>query len=169
MRVVVVDRATGSAYVLLGAGYGAFASSTPGAVLGSLAPAEQRGSYSMLAVTGPNGAIAWYRSESLVVVSVDDHRPADILHHQREIGTVLQHLPSGAFYLLIGTGFGAFASARPSALMGNTRPVQTQGQQAMVCVCDDQGHIGWMPSPQVAVFQVDGRSVEQALTPPGKK
>lgn len=169
MRVVVVDRATGSAFVLVGAGYGAFASSTPGVVLGSLAPKEQRGAHSMVAVTGPNGGIAWYRSEALVVVSIDDHTPAHILHHQREVGTVVQHLRTGAFYLLVGTGFGAFATARPSALMGNTRPIQSQGQQAMVCVCDDRGDIGWMPSQEVAVFQVDGCSVEQALTPPGQR
>ncbi len=155
--------------MLVGAGYGAFASSTPGVVLGNLMPQEQRGSYSMVAVTGPNGAIAWYRSESLVVVSVDDHTPADILHHQREVGTVIQQLRTGAFYLLLGTGFGAFASARPSALMGNTRPVETRGQQAMVCVCDDRGNIGWMPSHEVAIFQVDGHSVDEALTPPKQR
>lgn len=167
MTIILRERATGTPLVLVGTGFGAFASSTPGLVLGSLAPRENKGTFSMVAVTGPRGGVTWYPSEALIVDRVDGFAPGDILHHQRKVGTVVQHQQSGVYYLLLGTGFGAFATARPGLIMGNQMPIEKRGEYAMVCLCDATGAIGWMPSDAVKVLQVHGQTLNEALAAAG--
>lgn len=117
----------------------------------------------MVAVTGPHGGITWYPSDALVVDRIDGFSPGDILQNRRHAGTVVQHQGNGVYYLLIGTGFGAWATASPSVLMGNKMPVERRGEYAMACLCDAQGAIGWIPSDQVKVIQIQGQSPSEAL------
>jgi hypothetical protein len=72
---------------------------------------------------------------------------------------IVRSLESGRRYLLLGTGFGEWQSARPSALLGNLAPVTDHGDSRMVCVCDRSGTLGWLKSEQVVVETVDGRPI----------
>jgi hypothetical protein len=79
MATIVVHRPSGHRYVLIGSGYGAWATSTPGVFFGNLAPREQGNQATLIAVTGVNGEIGWVPSNELLVVSVDGKTPQQIL------------------------------------------------------------------------------------------
>ena len=79
------------------------------------------------------------------------------------MATIVKHTPTGAKYILLGTGFGAFQSKKPNWLMGDLVADTTEGQYAMVCVCDKGGSIHWIDSSEVVVESVDGHDVRGAL------
>ncbi len=79
MATVLVHRTTQARFVLLGAGFGMYKSSTPGMFLGDLDPQVKSGSASLLAVCDAHGQIGWVRSTDVAVVSVDGHAPHEYL------------------------------------------------------------------------------------------
>lgn len=79
MATVLVHRTTHARFVLLGAGFGMYKSSTPGMFLGNLDPNVKSGSASLLAVCDAHGQIGWVRSTEVVVASVDGHAPHEYL------------------------------------------------------------------------------------------
>ncbi|MEM9692456.1 MAG: hypothetical protein AAGA56_07930 [Myxococcota bacterium] len=163
MATLVIDRATGARFVLLGTGYGAYASSTPGAFLGALSNDERAGAHSVVAVSGPNGQIAWCPSDSVLVASVDGRAPAELLQGPGLGGTIARDFTTGAMLVVMGTGFGAFASATPSMFWGNHKPKRQEGHLAMVAVADAAGHIWWAPSEVIQIVQVDGQPLDAWL------
>ncbi len=76
------------------------------------------------------------------------------------MATIVKHTPTGTRYILLGTGFGAFQSKKPNWLLGDLVADTTEGQYAMVCVCDKDGSIGWLESSEVVVETVDGQDVK---------
>jgi hypothetical protein len=76
------------------------------------------------------------------------------------MATIVKHTPTGTRYILLGTGFGAFQSKKPNWLLGDLVADTTEGQYAMVCVCDKDGSIGWLESSEVVVETVDGQNVK---------
>lgn len=71
MAVIVKNKATGTKYVLLGAGFGAFKAATGGFLGGSLFPEEDEGTFHKVAVSDFNGAIHWMNDHEFAVVEVD--------------------------------------------------------------------------------------------------
>ena len=79
------------------------------------------------------------------------------------MATIVQHKKSGKKYILLGSGFGAFQSKKPNWLLGDLMADVSQGEFAMVCVCDENNKIGWLESSGVSVVSVDGQTVGDLL------
>ena len=79
------------------------------------------------------------------------------------MATIVTHSQTGSKYILLGSGFGAFQSKKPNWFLGDLMADTTEGQYAMVCVCDKDGKIGWLESSEVVVESVDGQDVKVAL------
>ncbi len=69
------------------------------------------------------------------------------------VPVLLQHQETGARFLLIGTGYGLAANSRPR--FGVFRNVD-KAQHKMVCVCDTNGEIDWLPSRSVRIISIAG-------------
>ena len=50
------------------------------------------------------------------------------------MATIVRHKGDGRCYILLGTGFGAFRSARPGMIFGDILPNEEQGEYTMVSV-----------------------------------
>ncbi|MEM7229971.1 MAG: hypothetical protein AAF432_14275 [Planctomycetota bacterium] len=79
------------------------------------------------------------------------------------MAVIVRDTTSGTRYILIGAGFGAYQSKKPNWLLGDLIADTSEGQHAMICVCDFQGTIGWIESHHVIVDQVDGESPDTLL------
>ncbi len=79
------------------------------------------------------------------------------------MATIVKHQRTGAKYILLGSGFGAYQSKKPNWFFGDMMADTSEGQYAMVCVCDKDGMIGWLESSQVVVESVDEKSVRDAF------
>ena len=79
------------------------------------------------------------------------------------MATIVKHTPTGAKYILLGTGFGSFQSKKPNWLLGDLVADTTEGHHAMTCVCNKQGRIRWVASSEVVVETIDGQNVEDAF------
>ena len=77
--------------------------------------------------------------------------------------TIIQHTPTGGHYILIGTGFGLWASSRANRFLGDIVPTDQRGEQHLLCVCDEEGHIFWTSSDEAKVVAVDNQSPKLAL------
>lgn len=80
------------------------------------------------------------------------------------MATIIEQVSTGNQYVLLGTGFGAFQSKKPNWFLGNLQADTTEGQYAMVCVCDAAGTIGWLSSGDARVIAVDGVPIGEAFT-----
>jgi hypothetical protein len=74
------------------------------------------------------------------------------------MATIVEHKPTGETYTLLGTGFGAYRATRPSVFFGSLIPKEDEGELAMVAVCDREGNIGWIPSEELLVVEIDGKA-----------
>ena len=79
MAVIVKHIESGEKYVLLGTGFGAFKATRPSLFFGNLAPAEETGQVTMVAVCNGEGRIGWVHSDELQVVEVDGKSPAELV------------------------------------------------------------------------------------------
>jgi len=68
--------------------------------------------------------------------------------------TFVEHRMSGELFVLIGSGFGAYQSAK----QGEMRP--DKGNYPMVCVCDRMGTLGWLRSESIKVINIDGTDIK---------
>jgi hypothetical protein len=73
------------------------------------------------------------------------------------MATIIETKHNHKRYLLIGTGYGEYESATPGFFLGNLAPSINHGNTKLVCVCDKGGKIGWIPSDEVLVIEVDGK------------
>ncbi len=80
-----------------------------------------------------------------------------------QMATIVERVTSGKRYVLVGTGFGAFQSKKPNWLLGDLVADTTEGQHAMVCVCDGNGRLYWVESTQLTVVSVDGQPPDDLL------
>ena len=81
------------------------------------------------------------------------------------MATVVVYRPTGVRYVLLGAGYAAFQSSRPSAFMGNLASTNKSGRYEVVYVCDANGEIAFVNSKYLRVVSVDGQSVQSALGP----
>lgn len=79
------------------------------------------------------------------------------------MATIVQHVETQERYVLLGSGFGSYQSKQPNWLFGTWAPDVSQGQHAMICVCDKEGKIGWLDSAAVKVVGIDGHPVGQFI------
>ncbi len=79
MAVIVKHIESGEKYILLGTGFGAFKATRPSLFFGNLAPTEETGQVTMVAVCNSQGQIGWMHSDELQVVQVDAKSPSEVL------------------------------------------------------------------------------------------
>lgn len=75
MAVVVEHIDTKDRYILLGTGFGAYKATRPSLFFGNLAPAEESGQTTMVAVCNSRGEIGWIHSSELRVIQIDGKTP----------------------------------------------------------------------------------------------
>ncbi len=75
----------------------------------------------------------------------------------------VRHKESGKRFLLVGAGFGAWASARPDRILGNILPAEEKGTLPRVAICDAEGNIEWVRSDEVSVVEIDGATPADLL------
>ncbi len=78
MTTIVRNKETGGSFLLLGGGYGAYQSSTPGVVGHKISGGELQ----MVLVTNAAGEVGWFKSTEVEVISVDGVSPAHALRPQ---------------------------------------------------------------------------------------
>ncbi len=80
------------------------------------------------------------------------------------MATIVRYEPNGENYILLGTGFGAYKSARPGVFFGHLLPNEEEGQVSMAAVCGLDGSIQWTRSDDFTVIGVDGDSPSALLS-----
>jgi hypothetical protein len=76
--------------------------------------------------------------------------------------TLIQHIPTGHHFVLIGTGYGVWATARQSRGFDFIIR-ENQGEAHVLHVCDAQGRIQWLKPQDCRVVSVDGLTPAEAL------
>jgi hypothetical protein len=84
MAIIVRNSWSNEEDLLIGAGYGAFQSSQPSSSLLLGTTATQAGHVDMVAVCDRAGAIQWFRSHDVTVISVDGRPPSEWLSDSAE-------------------------------------------------------------------------------------
>ena len=79
MATIVRVKSTSETGILVGTGLGAFRSSRPSWIGGSLFPTEEEGEIQLVALANARGEIGWFVTEDTEVVSVDGQTPAELL------------------------------------------------------------------------------------------
>ena len=79
MAVIAEHIQSGKKFVLLGTGFGAFKATRPSLFFGNLAPSEESGQVTMVAVSNNRGQIGWVHSEELRIVEIDGKAPAELV------------------------------------------------------------------------------------------
>lgn len=79
------------------------------------------------------------------------------------MATIVQHKESGERFVLLGTGLGMTATARPSLLFGVLSPAEEESVTTAVAVCDGTGAIRWVRSSSLTVVSVDGKAPAEIL------
>ena len=80
------------------------------------------------------------------------------------MASIVKHKKSEKHFLLIGTGYGAFQSARPGMFFGDLLPTQSEGVTTMVALGFPNGKILWCDSREVELVSVDGKSPSEILS-----
>ena len=70
---------------------------------------------------------------------------------------------TGSHVIVIGTGYGAFESARANRVFGDLLPGFHRGRIGMVAVATKNGEISWCPSHELEVVEIDGVAVGDVL------
>lgn len=76
--------------------------------------------------------------------------------------TFIQHIPTGHHFVLIGSGYGVWATARPSRAL-DLIIRENRGDAHILHVCDAQGRIQWLKPQDCRVVSVDGLTPAEAL------
>jgi hypothetical protein len=79
------------------------------------------------------------------------------------MATVVMHKESETNYLLVGTGYGMWATDKPGFMgLGDFK----DGYVSVVFVCDASGTIGRFPADELVVVSVDGVPVVEHFNSP---
>jgi hypothetical protein len=106
-------------------------------------------------------AILEYRAEwCLLAQSREDIKDE---RRTRIMATIVQHKNTSAHYVLIGTGFGAYKSQRPSFVGGNLFPHEEAGEIPVAAVCNNEGIIQWFYTDELTVIEIDGKPAREWL------
>ncbi len=70
---------------------------------------------------------------------------------------------SGIHVIVVGTGYGAFESARPGRILGDLIPSYQSGRLGMVAVATKTGEVAWCPSSEIEIVEIDGVAINEVL------
>lgn len=70
--------------------------------------------------------------------------------------TIVKQITTDKNFILIGTGFAAYKTSKPSTFIANRVPKADQGEIPMVAVCDESGEITWMKTDEIKIVEIDG-------------
>lgn len=76
---------------------------------------------------------------------------------------VVLHIKQRKKYVLIGTGYGAYKSARASVLGGSLFPHEDMGEIPVAAVTDSKGKIHWFLTEDLQVIEIDGENLTEIL------
>ena len=80
------------------------------------------------------------------------------------MSTIIQYTKTGNHYILLGAGYGQWASARPNRVLGDLFAHEQKGDQHILCVCDPDGKIYWVHPDDAFVVATDNQSPALALS-----
>ncbi len=69
--------------------------------------------------------------------------------------TIVKQITTNKNFILIGTGFAAYKTSKPSTFTANRVPTVDQGEFPMVAVCDENGTISWMKTDEIKIIEID--------------
>ncbi|WBW99642.1 hypothetical protein [Oceanirhabdus sp. W0125-5] len=72
--------------------------------------------------------------------------------------TIVKQITTDKNFILVGTGFAAYKTSKPSTFMVNRLPRADEGVIPMVAVCDESGNIKWMKTNEIMIISIDGNS-----------
>lgn len=75
---------------------------------------------------------------------------------------IVKHKKSQNHYILIGTGFGIYQSARPNALL-SIFTTKEEDFFRLIAVSDRNGTIKWFESEDLTVVKIDGKKPQDLL------
>jgi len=70
--------------------------------------------------------------------------------------TIVKQITTDKKFILIGTGFAAYKTSKPSTFMVNRICKAGQGVIPMVAVCNESGEISWMNTDEIKIVDIDG-------------
>ena len=79
------------------------------------------------------------------------------------MAVIVRHRETGAEYILLGAGFGAYKALRPGVFFGNLAPAEESGELPVALVCDADGAATWVRSENLEVLTVDGEKPSEIL------
>ena len=79
------------------------------------------------------------------------------------MATIVRLEQTGNTFILLGAGYAAWKTSRPSMLLGNLAPVEDGDEVRAVLVCTADGTTQWMLSSLVEVVSDDGERPEAVL------
>jgi rubrerythrin len=91
MAIVVLHIKDKKKYVLIGTGFGAYKSTRPSVLGGSLFPHEDMGEIPVAAVTDSKGKIHWFLTEDLQIIEIDGENPTEILKEENTVTKETNH------------------------------------------------------------------------------
>lgn len=78
------------------------------------------------------------------------------------MATIVRDIFKDRLYVLVGVGYGASESTRPSA-MTPLMTTRTSKEAEMVAVANRDGEIQWLSSSQLSVVSVDGSTCRELI------
>ena len=79
------------------------------------------------------------------------------------MATIIEHIPTGLRYVLVGAGYAQWATATPSVWLKELKPTREGGAQGMLLVCDAEGVVRYVDPSEARVVSVDGTSPGELL------
>jgi hypothetical protein len=76
--------------------------------------------------------------------------------------TIVKHLTTGHHYVMLGTGYGIWATARPSRA-SELIIRENKGEAHILHVCDKLGRVLWLRPQEVEIISIDGQAPAEAL------
>lgn len=104
--------------------------------------------------------------ESRHVSSVSGSRHVvrvEIAQEKTAMAVIVEHNETGERFVLVGSGLGMTASARPSLFFGDLLPTEEESTTVACAVCDSEGQIRWIRSASLTVVTIDGSSPSALL------
>lgn len=85
------------------------------------------------------------------------------------MATIVKTKNSNVHGILVGVGFGMFATSKPGMFFGNLTSDEKSGQSEMAAVSTAEGEILWCETADLTIVSVDGEKPSALLKPYFKK
>jgi hypothetical protein len=79
------------------------------------------------------------------------------------LAILVKHNITGEEFVMLGAGFGAYQSKKPSTMEGDLISEVEEGTMELLCVADVNGRIHWFDSIDLTVISVDGMDLHQVF------